>query len=146
MRQLVNAPPAGGMSPYQRRLSIWTARVSCGRSGTPSRVGDKAVFVAAHHGVMQCRKRLRARVVAMDIAVMDKNVVRIGALELKFLVDDRSSNGSAVVFEMTVPEKARVPAAHHHRDVDEVVYGLEGTLTMTVDGKVHELRTGDGIF
>ena len=82
----------------------------------------------------------------MDTAVMDKNVVRIGALELKFLVDDRSSNGSAVVFEMTVPEKARVPAAHHHRDVDEVVYGLEGTLTMTVDGKGHELRAGDGIF
>jgi quercetin dioxygenase-like cupin family protein len=82
----------------------------------------------------------------MDTAVMDRNVVRIGGLELRFVVDDNTSGGSAVAFEMTVPEKARVPAAHHHVDVDEVVFGLEGTLTMTVNGKTHELKAGDGIF
>jgi uncharacterized cupin superfamily protein len=39
-----------------------------------------------------------------------------------------------------------VPAPHHHRDVDEIVYGLSGTLTMTVDGTRHELKAGDSIF
>ena len=65
---------------------------------------------------------------------MADDTVRIGALALKFLVDERASAGKTVVFEMTVPAEARVPAAHHHREVDEVFYGLEGTLTdMDVD-------------
>ncbi|MCD6075156.1 MAG: hypothetical protein K0Q70_2039, partial [Rhodospirillales bacterium] len=72
--------------------------------------------------------------------------VRIGALKLKFLVDDKVSNGKATMFEMTVPEKAKVPASHHHRDVDEIVYGLEGTLTMTVDGATQEVKSGDTVF
>lgn len=72
--------------------------------------------------------------------------LRIGALELKFLVDDKASNGAATMFEMMVPEKARVPAPHHHRDVDEIVYGLGGTLTMIVDGVQHEVKTGDSVF
>ena len=31
---------------------------------------------------------------------------------------------------MTVPPKARVPAPHYHRELDEVVHGLDGTLAM----------------
>ena len=72
--------------------------------------------------------------------------VRIGALTLRFLVDERSSGGKAVMFEMTVPEGARVPAPHYHREVDEVVYGLSGTLTMTVDGTPHEVVQGTAVF
>jgi quercetin dioxygenase-like cupin family protein len=74
------------------------------------------------------------------------NEVQIGALSLKFLVDETTSGGALVMFEMKVPEKARVPAPHHHRDFDEVVYGLEGTLTLTIDGVAHEVRPGDGVF
>ncbi len=74
------------------------------------------------------------------------NEIRIGALALKFLVDDEQSNGSLVVFEMAVPEKAKVPAPHYHKDFEEAVYGLAGTLTMTVDGKAHELKPGDAVF
>jgi quercetin dioxygenase-like cupin family protein len=77
---------------------------------------------------------------------MADDVVRIGALELKFLVDERASGGKAVMFEMTVPDGARVPAPHYHRDVDEIVYGLDGTLTMTVDGAVHEVTPGAAVF
>jgi quercetin dioxygenase-like cupin family protein len=72
--------------------------------------------------------------------------LRIGALKLKFLIDDKASNGKATMFEVTVPEQAKVPAPHHHRDVDEIVYGLSGTLTMTVDGMAQEIKAGDSIF
>src|SRR6202171_1182347 len=72
--------------------------------------------------------------------------VRIGALVLRFLVDEGISGGKAVMFEMTVPEKARVPAPHYHRDVDELVYGLAGSLTMTVDGVAHEVSRGQAVF
>ncbi len=74
------------------------------------------------------------------------NEVRIGALLLKFLVDDAKSDGKLVMFEMTVPEQAKVPAAHYHRDFDEAVYGLAGTLTMTIDGVIHEVKPGDAVF
>ncbi len=77
---------------------------------------------------------------------MTSRDLRIGALELKFLIDETASAGKAVVFEMTMPAKARVPAPHFHRDVDEVVYGLAGTVTTTVDGKAHEVQPGESVF
>lgn len=76
----------------------------------------------------------------------DGNVLRIGTMQLKFLVDEKNGTGDVVMFEFSVPPNARVPAAHFHREVDEVVYGLEGVLTSTVEGKRHELRKGDTLF
>lgn len=73
-------------------------------------------------------------------------VVQIGSLELHFLVDETQGSGSVVMFEFLVPANARVPAPHYYRDVDEVVYGLEGTLTTTLDGQKHELRKGDSLL
>jgi quercetin dioxygenase-like cupin family protein len=72
--------------------------------------------------------------------------VRIGLLRLKFLIDDAGNGGKLAMFEMTVPEQARVPAAHYHRDFEEVWYGLGGTLTVTVDGVAHRLQSGDALF
>jgi quercetin dioxygenase-like cupin family protein len=74
------------------------------------------------------------------------NVVRMGSLELRFLVDEHQGSGSVVMFEFIVPPDARVPAPHYHREVDEVVYALDGTLTSTLDGGKHELRSGDVLF
>ena len=69
--------------------------------------------------------------------------VRIGSLRLKFLVDDAENGGTLTMFDMTVPEQAKVPAAHYHRDFEEVWYGLGGTLTVTLDGVAHRLKSGD---
>jgi quercetin dioxygenase-like cupin family protein len=77
----------------------------------------------------------------MESAVAD--VIRIGGIELRFLVDERQGSGDLVIFEMTVHPNARVPVPHYHRDVDEVIYGLSGTLTGRVDGETHEIRSGD---
>ncbi len=73
-------------------------------------------------------------------------LVRIGPLELRFLVDETQGSGSVVMFEFIVPPNARVPAPHHHREVDEVIYALEGTVTTTLDGVKHELRAGESLF
>jgi quercetin dioxygenase-like cupin family protein len=72
--------------------------------------------------------------------------VRIGLLRLKFLIDDADNGGKVAMFEMTVPEPAKVPAAHYHRDFEEIWYGLGGTLTVTVDGVAHRLQSGDALF
>jgi quercetin dioxygenase-like cupin family protein len=74
------------------------------------------------------------------------NLLRIGAMELRFVVDETQGSGELVVFEFRVPANARVPAPHFHKEVDEVVYGLEGTLTSIVDGKTHEIGPGDSLF
>lgn len=74
------------------------------------------------------------------------NVIRIGALTLKFLVDDDQSKGNLVMFEMAVPENAKVPAPHYHKDFEEAVYGLGGRLTMTIGDTAHEVKAGDAVF
>jgi quercetin dioxygenase-like cupin family protein len=76
----------------------------------------------------------------------DRAQVRIGALELNFLLDETQGSNDLVMFEMTVPSNSRVPVPHYHKDVDEVMYGLEGTFTMTVDNDKHEIEPGDSLF
>ena len=77
----------------------------------------------------------------MQSAVAD--VIRIGGIELRFLVDETQGSGDLVIFEMTIEPNARVPVPHYHREVDEVIYGLSGTLTGQINGETHELRAGD---
>ena len=74
------------------------------------------------------------------------NEVRIGALQLNFLINDADNGGKLTMFEMIVPEQAKVPAAHYHLDFEEVWYGLAGALTVTLDGFAHKLSAGDALF
>ena len=69
--------------------------------------------------------------------------IRIGQLAIRFLVEGKDSGGSVAMFEFDVPVGARVPVAHSHDAYEETLYGLEGTLTMTVEGTQTELGPGD---
>lgn len=71
------------------------------------------------------------------------STLRIGQLELTFLVDETTPPGGVVMFEMLTPPRARVPVPHYHEAVDEVVYGLAGVLKSTVNGTVHRIGPGD---
>jgi len=72
--------------------------------------------------------------------------IQIGGLKLEFLRSKHDTAGSLDLMRMTVPPTGRVPVAHYHRDWDETVYGLEGTLTFTVDGAAHRVGPGDTLF
>ena len=72
--------------------------------------------------------------------------IKVGPLTLRFLRDKHETEGSLDLFEMTVPPEGRMPVAHYHRDWDESVYGLEGTMTFTVDGTQHDIGPGDTLF
>jgi quercetin dioxygenase-like cupin family protein len=50
------------------------------------------------------------------------------------------------MFEFFVPVGAKVPLPHYYESFDETVYGLEGVMTFTVDGKTIELEKGKSIF
>lgn len=68
------------------------------------------------------------------------DVITIGGLAIRFLLEGKSSAGSVAMFEFDVAAGARMPIAHSHDAYEETIYGLEGVLTFTVDG----LKTGVG--
>ena len=72
--------------------------------------------------------------------------IRLGPLVIRFLVSGQDSRGSASVFECTVPagERLRAPA-HSHDAFEETVYGLEGVLTWTVDGRPIDVGPGQAL-
>lgn len=75
-----------------------------------------------------------------------KQTIEIGQLQLHFLLDGEDTDRSLVMFEFLIPEGAKVPVPHYHKDVDEVIYGLEGITTTTLDGKTIQITPGDRLF
>jgi len=75
-----------------------------------------------------------------------KETIKIGQLELNFMQSGETTNNEMVVFEFLIPPGAKVPIPHYHKDVDELVYGLEGTTTSTLDGQAIEVNPGDTLF
>jgi len=72
---------------------------------------------------------------------MASDVIQLGAMSVRFLVEAGESGGSVAMFEITIPADARVPAPHSHDGYEETIYGLAGTSTWTVEGEATELRT-----
>jgi quercetin dioxygenase-like cupin family protein len=72
--------------------------------------------------------------------------IRIGQLAIRFLVEGKESAGSVAIFEFDVPVGAKVPVAHSHDAYEETIYGLEGVLTMTVDGEQTDVGTGEALL
>ncbi len=72
--------------------------------------------------------------------------IRLGQILVTFFASGEETEGHADVFEVLVPPGARVPIAHHHVEVDEVVYVLEGILTYRVGETPYEVNAGDRVF
>lgn len=73
-------------------------------------------------------------------------VIWIGLIQIRFLVTGAESNGSAAIFELTVPAGEKLPApAHSHDAYEETLYGLEGVTTWTVDGVPIEVGPGQAL-
>jgi quercetin dioxygenase-like cupin family protein len=77
---------------------------------------------------------------------MKPETIRVGQIGIKFLLEAAGTNGSAAMFEFTVPAGAKVPLPHYHEQYDETIYGVEGVVTFTVEGKAVEIGPGDSCF
>lgn len=75
-----------------------------------------------------------------------KQTIQIGQLQLHFLLDGGDTNNGMVLFEFLIPEGAKVPVPHYHKEVDEVIYGLAGITSTTVDGKTIQIGPGERLF
>lgn len=72
-------------------------------------------------------------------------VISVGALTMDFLVEGGETSGSVAQFVLGVPAGAKVPAPHSHDAYEETLFGLEGTVTWTVDGVEHRVGPGDAL-
>ena len=77
---------------------------------------------------------------------MKRETIKAGQIIIDFLLEAADTNGSAAMFEFTVPVGAKVPIPHYHEHYDETIYGLEGTITFTVDGKTIDIQPGETCF
>ena len=84
---------------------------------------------------------------AIDLQVNPANeTIGTKALSVRFLVSGENSNGSVATFELMVPGAQRLPApAHSHDHYEETIYGIDGVLTWTVNGKPIEVGPGEAL-
>ena len=72
--------------------------------------------------------------------------IRVGLLTVRFLITGDNSSGSVAAFELVVPCAQRLHApAHSHDHYEETIYGIDGVLTWTVDGKQIEVGPGQAL-
>ncbi len=72
--------------------------------------------------------------------------IRLGPLAVRFLLTGENSTGSVAAFELVVPGAQRLAApAHSHDHYEETIYGIDGVLTWTVDGKQFDVGPGQAL-
>jgi quercetin dioxygenase-like cupin family protein len=72
--------------------------------------------------------------------------IHAGLLTVRFLLTAENSNGSVAAFELGVPGGQRLPApAHSHDHYEETIYGLDGVMAWTVDGKQIDVGPGQAL-
>jgi quercetin dioxygenase-like cupin family protein len=72
--------------------------------------------------------------------------IRLGPLAVRFLITGEDATGSVALFELTVPAAERLAGpAHSHDHYEETIYGVEGVLTWTVDGKRIDVGPGQAL-
>ena len=73
-------------------------------------------------------------------------IIRVGQIEIRFLLESKDTNGHLAMFEFTVPVGAKVAMPHYHERYDEIIYGLEGVVSFTVNGKPNDIGPGQTCF
>jgi len=73
-------------------------------------------------------------------------VVKVGQLEIRYLLDGTETGASMGIFELVVPPGARVPPPHSHTRNEEVAYVLEGTLRYSVGEETRDLAAGERMY
>jgi quercetin dioxygenase-like cupin family protein len=72
--------------------------------------------------------------------------IRLGPLAVRFLIAGENSSGTVAAFELIVPGAQRLAApAHSHDHYEETIYGIDGLLSWTVDGKQIDVGPGQAL-
>ena len=77
---------------------------------------------------------------------MNSELIQVGQIGIRFLLESADTNGAVAMFEFTVPAGAKVPVPHSHQHYDETIYGVAGVVTFTVEGKPVDIGPGESCF
>lgn len=77
---------------------------------------------------------------------LGNDIIRVGLIEIRFLLEDKDTNGRLAGFKFAVPAGAKVPIPHYHEHYDETIYGLDGVMTLTVNGQRTDVAAGQELF
>ena len=77
---------------------------------------------------------------------MKSELIQVGQIGIRFLLESADTNGAVAMFEFTVPVGAKMPLPHSHKLYDETIYGVEGVVTFTVEGKPADIGPGESCF
>ena len=88
---------------------------------------------------------MNPQTIELQVNLSDETI-RLGPLAVRFLVTGENSNGSVAAFELTVPGGQRLAGpAHSHDRYEETIYGIDGVLTWTVDGRPIDVGPGQAL-
>ena len=75
-----------------------------------------------------------------------EETLRLGPLEVRFLITGENSSGSVAAFELFVPSAEHLTApAHSHDHYEETIYGIDGVSTWTVNGRQIDVGPGQAL-
>ena len=107
-------------------------------SQTRSSTEKKKCGISAFKGTLMQQRTTRLN--------PSEETIKIGPLGIRFLLTGNDSNGSVSVFEVLVPFGQKLAAPAHKNDAyEEILYGIEGVLTWTVDGTPIEVGPGQAL-
>src|SRR3954463_5744950 len=78
-----------------------------------------------------------------EMTPVTSEAIKVGDMDIRFLVEGDQSAGSVAVFEFDVPAGAKVAAAHSHDGYEETIYGLDGVLTWTIEDVSTDVAAGE---
>lgn len=85
------------------------------------------------------------RTIDLSVNPADETI-RLGPLQVRFLITGENSSGTVAAFEVVVPGAQRLMGpAHSHDHYEETIYGISGVLTWTVDGKPIDVGPGQAL-
>jgi len=75
-----------------------------------------------------------------------EETIHLGPLAVRFLLTGEDSAGAIAIFQVVVPGTQGLAApAHSHNGYEETIYGIDGVLTWTVDGKQIDVGPGQAL-
>ena len=85
------------------------------------------------------------QIIGLHVNPSDETI-RLGPLAVRFLIAGENSSGTVAAFELIVPGAQRLAApAHSHDHYEETIYGIDGLLSWTVDGKQIDVGPGQAL-
>jgi quercetin dioxygenase-like cupin family protein len=69
--------------------------------------------------------------------------IRVGEMTVTFRVTRHETGNMLDMFELIIPPIASVVVPHVHREYDEMILGMDGISTWTLNGAIIQLKPGE---